>query len=304
MISMLAMAAMVSCTNEIEGPDQPKVNGNEQVEIKATAGVLGVETKAPIINGTKFTPAIVGWEGTATPTTEAPAWNTTTSSDIEAGSNVSMPFKDKKYYNPDGTTHTYICAFFPTGTITSNIVSFTNTNADQDIILTNIVDAGAKPAGVAAATMMTFSHKLTQLQFKVGGDASLATGTKIKSISLVKVTVPTSFNIVTGDLNGTESATFTVPNLTESVIPTMSEDGTGASNAGDPIMIKPIGGTTFSINVVTDQGTFNNVTVTLAQADTDGGISYNVTLTFKQKEITAQGTVTAWTEKTGTGTVE
>lgn len=29
MISMLAMAAMVSCTNEIENPDQPQVNQNE-----------------------------------------------------------------------------------------------------------------------------------------------------------------------------------------------------------------------------------------------------------------------------------
>ena len=34
MISMLAMAAMVSCTNEIEGPDQPKVNENEPVAVE------------------------------------------------------------------------------------------------------------------------------------------------------------------------------------------------------------------------------------------------------------------------------
>ena len=39
MISMLAMAAMVSCTNEIENPDQPKIEGNEPVEIKLNAGI-------------------------------------------------------------------------------------------------------------------------------------------------------------------------------------------------------------------------------------------------------------------------
>lgn len=48
MISMLAMAAMVSCTNEIENPDQPKIEGNEPVEIKLNAGIIGVETKAAI----------------------------------------------------------------------------------------------------------------------------------------------------------------------------------------------------------------------------------------------------------------
>ena len=48
MISMLAMAAMVSCTNEIEGPDQPQVNQNEPVEIKLNAGVGTITTKAPV----------------------------------------------------------------------------------------------------------------------------------------------------------------------------------------------------------------------------------------------------------------
>ena len=46
MISMLAMAAMVSCTNEIENPDQPQVNQNEPTPIEFGSSILGVQTKA------------------------------------------------------------------------------------------------------------------------------------------------------------------------------------------------------------------------------------------------------------------
>lgn len=45
MISMLAMAAMVSCTNEIENPDQPQVNQNEPTPIEFGSSILGVQTK-------------------------------------------------------------------------------------------------------------------------------------------------------------------------------------------------------------------------------------------------------------------
>ena len=46
MISMLAMAAMVSCTNEIENPDQPQVNQNEPTPIEFGSSILAVQTKA------------------------------------------------------------------------------------------------------------------------------------------------------------------------------------------------------------------------------------------------------------------
>lgn len=304
MLSMLAMAAMVSCTNEIETPDQPKVNQNEPVEIKVAAGVLGVETKAPIVDNSTFIPAIVGWEGTEMPTTGNPKWNTITNEAITAGSTaVAMPFTDKQYYNPDGTTHTYIRAFFPAATITNDAVAFTNTNADQDIMMTDIVDAGVKPIGTTSATSLTFSHLLTQLQFQVGGDASLPKDVKVKSITLLKATIPTGFNIISGELVGTEQATFKIPNLSETIIPIV-EGATTETSVGDPIMIKPIGGTSFNITVETTQGTFSDVPVTLAETDANGGISYTIKLTFKQKEITATGKVTTWTQKTGSGTVE
>ena len=54
MISMLAMAAMVSCTNEIENPDQPKVNENEPVAITFGSSIVGIQTKAVTESSTQF----------------------------------------------------------------------------------------------------------------------------------------------------------------------------------------------------------------------------------------------------------
>lgn len=309
-LSMLAMAAMVSCTNEIVDNGE-KVDNGQPAEIRLSAGVLGVETKAAITDGKTFTPAIVGWEvadqGTGPSLgTEAHTWLTETSTAITAGTSIAMPFKTKQYYNPDGTTSTYIKSYYPTGSLTGEDVTFTNTEGDVDVMLTELVNAGPKPTGTATTTALTFSHKLTQLQFKVGGDASLAAGTTLTSITF-KATLPTGFNIITDVLAGTEGS-FTIKNISGLTIPTVTAEKPNvadiAANAGDMVMIKPIGETTFKIDVVTSAGTFTDVPVTLTETDTNGGKSYTITLTFKQKEISAQGTVKAWSSSTGTGTVE
>ena len=68
-------------------------------------------------------------------------------------------------------------------------------------------------------------------------------------------------------------------------------------------MIKPLSTTTLTLDVVTSQGSFNDVTVTVDGADTNGGTSYTITLNFKQREVTTTASVTDWTQKTGSGDV-
>lgn len=297
LLSMLAMAAMVSCTNEIVDNGKEVGNG-EPAEIRLSAGVLGVETKAVISDGATFTPSIVGWEGTGVPVDKtAPTWITETNAAIIAGTSVSMPFKEKQYYNPDGTTKTFIRAYHPKGIPTDGSVTFVNTNGDVDVMLTEVKDAGAKPISTPTATSLIFSHQLTQLQFKVVGDASLASGTTLTSIAF-NATIPTGFNIITGALAGSE-ASFSIKNITANM-----SISSASENAGDLVMIKPFSSTTFNITVVTSAGTFSNVPVTLSETDANGGKSYTITLTFKQKEISATGTVTAWKAKDGAATVE
>lgn len=303
-ISMLALAALASCSSE-EIVNEP-VDNNKPVEIKLTAGVLSVNTKAPITDGSTFLPAIVGWEGTTTPTSGKPKWTTEPNADITAGTAKAITLRDKQYYNPDGTTHTYIRAYYPKGTLdeTTGVSTFTNTDGSVDLMLTdNMLDAGVKPAGVTNPTAkdLQFKHLLTQLNFTMEGDASLAANTIVRSVKVKNVQLPTGVNIFTGALTAAAATDVSLQNIPNTAIPT---DGTDAS-LGDAIMINPLNSTDLKMDIETNTGTFTDVPVTLDASDNgEGGTSYGIVLTFKQKEISVTATVVAWTPKTGAGTVQ
>lgn len=303
-ISMLALAALASCSSE-EIVNEP-VENNKPVEIKLKAGVLSVNTKAPIKDGSEFLPAIVGWEGTTEPTSGKPDWITEPDANIKAGTATVITLKEKQYYNPDGTTHTYIRAYYPNGTLneTTGVSTFTNTDGSVDLMLTeNMLDAGAKPAGATAPTAkdLKFKHLLTQLNFTMKGDASLAANTTIKSVTVKDVQLPTGVNIFTGALTAAAAADVSLKNIPATAIPTNDTE----ASLGDAIMINPLNSTDLKMDIVTNTGTFTDVPVTLEASDNgEGGTSYGIVLTFKQKEISVTATVVAWTSKTGAGTVQ
>lgn len=58
---MLAMAALISISTE-EVIDNAANNDNEKVEIKLSAGVIGVSTKAPLSNTGTFKLVLLGGE--------------------------------------------------------------------------------------------------------------------------------------------------------------------------------------------------------------------------------------------------
>lgn len=293
--SMLAMAAMVSCTSE---SDPINDGGNEKVEIKLNAGVIGVVTKAAISATDKFTPQIAGWEGSAAPTVETDAtWSSSGSEILGNATSATITLAPKQYYNPDNTVKTFIRGYYPVGSITGSSVVLTNTTGDQDIILSDFVDAGAKPTGSTAAKNLIFTHKLSQLNFKVIGDASLAIGTTLTSITIKDAALPTSFDISTGVITYATATDLSLAGITANLKISATE-----APAGNAVMIKPTGAA-LSLDIVTNNGSFQDVPVTLSAADTNGGTSYTITLTFKQKEIITTATVTDWTQGTGTGEV-
>lgn len=301
-MSMLALAALASCSSE-EVLNEP-VDNNKPVEIKLTAGVLGVETKAPIEAGDSFLPAIVGWEGSDAPTSGDPNWTTEPTANITAGSAQAIILKQKQYYNPDGITKTYIRAYYPKGTLTAGVNTFTNTDGSVDLMLTeNMLDAGAKPAGTTNPSTydLKFKHQLTQLNFTMKGDASLAANTTVTSVTVKNVQLPTGINIFDGTLTSTAAGDVSVKNIPDTAIPT---DGTDTP-LGDAIMINPLNTSSLTMDIVTNNGTFTNVPVTLTTSDNgQGGTSYGIVLTFKQKEISVTATVVDWTSSTGAGTVQ
>lgn len=304
-VSMLALAALASCSSE-EVLNEP-VDGNKPVEIKLTAGVLSLQTKAPIENdgNSKFLPSIMGWEGTAKPTTGAPLWTTEPDAEITAGTSVPITLKDKQYYNADRTINTYICAFHPKGSVTADgLTTFPNTKGDVDVMLTDgLVDAGAKPTGSTLTPIaLEFKHLLTQLKFTATGDASLAANTKVLKITVKGVKLPTGVNVFSGNLQVAADPI----NLDVDGVPTTTDIPTGSTlNLGNPIMVNPLTTTDLKLDIETTGGTFTDVPVTLDVSDNGtGGTSYGIALTFKQKEISVTATVAPWTSQAGSGTVE
>lgn len=307
-VSMLALAALASCSSE-EVLNEP-VDGNKPVEIKLTAGVLDVTTKAPINTNSKFLPGIAGWEGTQTPAAGTEIWVTEPDADITAGTAQPVVLKDKKYYNPDGATETFICAYYPKSTAAVTLdapqATFTNTDGSVDVMYASVTSAGKKPAGATAptATALTFEHQLTQLKFMVKGNASVPSDLKVTTLKVKNVKLPTGLNIFTGELTTSAAQDIPASNLKTDAIPT--GDQATAIEYADPIMVAPLNTTDIKLDITTSDGvTFTDVPVTLDANDGNtGGTSFAITLTFQQKEITATSTVTEWTTQTGSGTVQ
>lgn len=293
--SMLAMAAMVSCTSESDPIEE--IDNGQPVEIKMTAGVITVETtKAAIANDGTFTPKIVGWESAETPTTaSAPKWTSVPTNAISgSASDVSIELTPKAFYNPDATKNTYIRGYYPEGTPSNGVVSLSNTTGSEDIIMTDLVDAGNKTS--TTPTGLTFAHKLSQLNFKVVADEGFGSDITLTSIKVKSVALPTGFDLITGTITYGTAADLSVPDISNPTIAT-------EALVGSAIMVKPILSTTLILDIETSAGTFPGVSTTLSKIDTNGGTSYTITLTFKQKEITTTASVTPWASETGAGDV-
>lgn len=318
MISMLAMAAMVSCTNEIEGPDQPQVNQNEPVEIKLNAGVGTITTKAPV-NDLATPLNILFWR--PADATEA-AWGTGSSlfAKTAAASGVITFYTDaartteaKQYYNADATKKSWLAGCY-LGTATdptmqNGVVEFT-IDGQNDVMATDGA-SGIKTDGNGFSDF-TFNHQLSKLKFtvaiKAGDDA-----TKIKEV-FGKVT-EVAISEQNTDLKLTLAAT---PSLELSATPkigqftiTPSLDITAAAELGNVLLYpdNALGKTGKPIKlVVKTENNTTGINVDVIIGDGSTGLAkntlYNVTLTFSSSTISATAVLGTWSEGTGAGEVK
>lgn len=296
MISIAAtVAAMTACTSESDPINDITNPKDAKVEIKLNAGVLGVETKAAITTSTTFIATIAGWEGSTAPsTTTQPTWNTTTEVISGGATSAEVKLTTPQYYNPNGEK-TFIIGYYPTGTLKDGKVTFTNTKGDVDVMMTSIEDAGTRTS--SSATAITFSHKLSQLKMNIKKDNSLNEDVTLTSITVKNAEIPTGFDIATGEITYETAKDIAISNISNNTI------NSNSGSAGDAIMIKPISTKQITLDIVTSQGTFTNIPVTLSTEDTHGGTSYDIELTFKKKAIDVTATVTDWTQANGTGEV-
>lgn len=310
--SMLAMAAMVSCSNEGDPINEvnPPVDG-EKVEIKLNAGVVGVETKAAIVAD----PSMSGFNNSTVSLLRQDAENATgmtwsvsakEQAAIASDGKVALP-TTYKFYDKDGK-NAYFIGYYPDAAIANGVVAYTGIDGTEDILCTSVVDAGNGAA--AKATALEFKHMLSQVEIQVVGDAVAATNFgKIKTVTLKAV--PSAANLTIGATpslaqSGADKGDIVLFEGAEqadwSSIPT-----TAAPIGSIPMLVPGLGADEASklvIEIVAEKKT-STVDITSITGGLVSGQKHVITLTFKS-EITATASIVGWgtTGNPGTGDVE
>lgn len=297
LLSFLAAGVLLSgCSKNESGA--PSDGG--RAAIRLGSGVAMV-SKAPVTSGTQFEAGIAGWENTATETyAAAPLWNTTIQTTANAEEGQAVTWTAQQYYNADENTTTYMKAWYPAGTLSGTSVTFPNTDGSVDALLAPVV-SGTKLN--KDGKVLAFAHQTAQINFKVKAGEGLDPTTKLRSIKIKSVQLPTGF-----DLTKTGAAAVTYATAADLTVPGITSDATtitaSAASVGSPVMIKPITGNTFSIDVETNNATYTGKTVTVTGSNIEAGTAYDVTLTFTQSTVELKATVTAWKDATGSANLE
>lgn len=292
--SMLAMAAMVSCTSESDPIDE--VDNGQPVEIKMSAGL--VQTKAAIESNGSNQPTsdlnifFIRAEDGATAN-----WANLSSSitaKITKEQNNITDINPVQYYNTDAALSTYLIGYYPLATIAADQLEWT-INGTQDIIIAPVQSATKIKKDALA---FAFAHKLTQLQFKVGAAKGFSGAgnlehIKIKGAKTKAVFTPSTELFAfspdeTGDLSTESPTTTAIPQFT----------GNTPENpiSGGNIMVEAgTADTNFTIELKTSTGTYTGEITVAALA----GKAYEVTLTVNQQSITGSATLAKWEVITG-----
>lgn len=320
-LSMLAIAsitAMNSCSSESDPIDEAINAGNqEKVEIKLSAGVVGVKTKTQVVPGndiTEFTNQKVPLFRINSASTAD--W-TTVGDAVEAtinGTTVTLGDAHKYY---DGDNKAFFIGYYSTitPTRTKNVLNFTGVDGTKDIICTNETDAGTK-ASTGTNAVLTFNHIVSKVAIKVEGTvaAQKAFG-KITKINLLQI--PTSINVTLGN---TLSIAANTANATPTDITLYEATGAGA---GQELTTTPtaIGVTPIIFNGGTDKpyGTNENhlnikvyteeyidgidVKIQNITGGLELGKTHTITLTFKDR-IGVTSSITGWEASSNEGSDE
>ena len=284
MIMAMTAALFAGCSSDDEQTVNPP--SEAPVEIKANAGVSGIQTRNPINNGDNVVGQFVASATTSNYTSNA--W-TATGTFAAAGTATAFSFSPAQYYPVDGSA-IFIKGYYPAGTIAGNIVTFDTFDGTKDVMLSNEV-TGTK-AAAATTLAFTFSHLLSQLQFNLVAASGYDVTKTVTSIVIRSQTTAKTLDVNTGILTANTPAsdiTLTGPFA-------ISTSGTVA--AKHPMVIS--GATSLVVSVTTsDNVTYPDMPITVT---TEAGKAHQLTLTFTPKGITVTAAVTPWATGTAGST--
>lgn len=303
MISMLAMAAMVSCSSEgILDNEEPVINGG-LVPIKMTAEIGHLTTKAAIDQDATSGALNKDLENVyflRSDETDAADWSTSVplKATIQKGGDIQ--FSSPQYYDKNGSKKAYLIGYYPKATSTDNgIVKWTITGK-EDIIISDS-QSGSKTS--TSPLKFTFGHQLTQLQFKVKAPTGeTLTGEKLKSITVTDLRNEAQFDpsAASNQFSFTGEATHGLTTENPAKDTDLSADGI----FGGTLLIESTGETTFNVEVTTDtanddgsstQKTYKGTVTIENEKGLQAQQSYEVNLTISQKEVSGTAEVGKWT---------
>lgn len=288
-MSLAILAALISGCSSDDDCSAPTTE-ESPVEIKLSAGIFDISTRAPVNSGQSITAKFVASAATGDYSTNL--WSATGSFTTSTDASNPFSFTPQQYYPTNGST-VYIKGYYPVGNLSGNTVTFSETDGSNDVMITAEASGSKATSG---ALGFTFSHLLTQLQFTFKAGAGFpTTGKKVTSISIKNQQTPASLNINTGAITYNPAGSgFTLTGSYD----ISADPGTTATVYP---MVKS-GATSVVLDIIADGVTYTGVTVPLT---TETGKAHNITLTFTPKEITATAIITAWiTGGTGSASIQ
>lgn len=296
---MLAVSILAACSKSYNEENKGPIPSGKPVAIRLSSDIrvaTGAGTKAAVTSGAA-TVQIEGWESSSTADySQASTWQSTASVEV-SGTAKNITLSPVQYYNADKNTKTYIKGWYPAVASANGTVTFSNTDGTVDVLYAEEISGDNNNE---VNQPLVFDHKSAQLIFKVVKGEGLAAGTKIKTIKVKNTAVPTSLTLSSNTVNYTDKTELEVPNIT------VAEIGETAAIAGDPLMVRPeanLSSIKLYIETVKENGataaTYDDVALTTSDGKLAEGAAYTVTLTFKQKSISSEASITPWNEIEG-----
>lgn len=276
MLITITAALLTGCSDHDED-DYPQ--NCHPVEVRASAGVSGIQTKGPVNTDQSITAGFVASATSGDYSTRL--WNAAGTFTASATASAAFSLTPLQFYPADGST-IYLKGYYPLGTLSGNTVTFSETDGSNDVMISGEASGSKSTSGALA---FTFNHLLTQLQFTFkAGDGFPASGKNVTGFLLKNQQTPASLNLNNGTV--TYNPVGTGISIT-GPFPITADPGTTATVYP---MVKS-GATSIIMDIMADGVAYPGVTVNL---NTEAGKAHNIILTFTPKGITASAIVTPW----------
>lgn len=284
-LSLLAIAAMTSCTKSSE----EEIDPNAPVEIKMQANI-GIAARGAVTDFTNATSTEFGFlraDGAQNAKVEDLTWgNNLLTTTVETDGTIS--FNPQQYYDFDATKYAYFIGIYPKSTLTAGSNTFDTEkvkDGQQDIMYASMQGGNRKTTALSP----TFGHKLSQLKFKFTKDAALTTLGTVTSIKIKGIKLPESIDFKTGVI------TYATTTFADGITINIS-NGTYDTDqeASEVIMVQPTAEDLTADITLSDGATYSDIPL---KVKTEEGTAHTITLKFQKKSVSSTASITPWIPK-------